>query len=263
MWKTEGVKGLFKGNGANCVRIVPNSAVKFFCYDHMAHGLLDLRRPFDKDAEMDGLPRWGGGAGAGIVAMSATYPLDMIRGRLTVQKSAADAAKSGGANYRGIYHAFTVIAQKEGFGAFYKGWTPSVIGVIPYVGLNFAIYETLKDQTVKMQGLRSASDLSVFAGLVCGGVAGAVGQTVAYPFDVCRRRLQVSGWVQAGVQAGGPVYTGMFDCFRRTVAEEGVSALFHGLSANYIKIMPSIAIAFVVYDQLKIILKTEIKISAG
>jgi solute carrier family 25 phosphate transporter 23/24/25/41 len=55
----------------------------------------------------------------------------------------------------------------------------------------------------------------------------------------------------------------MFDCFRRTVAEEGVSALFHGLSANYIKIMPSIAIAFVVYDQLKIILKPEIKISAG
>lgn len=165
----------------------------------------------------------------------------------------------GGRIIGGIYHAFTVIAQKEGFGAFYKGWLPSVIGVIPYVGLNFAIYETLKDQTVKLQGLKSSADLSVFSGLVCGGVAGAVGQTVAYPFDVCRRRLQVSGWAQAGV-AQGPVYKGMFDCFRRTVAEEGFSALFHGLSANYVKIMPSIAIAFVVYDQLKIILKPEVKI---
>ena len=28
--------------------------------------------------------------------------------------------------------------------AFYKGWLPSVIGVVPYVGLNFAVYETLK-----------------------------------------------------------------------------------------------------------------------
>ena len=253
MWKTEGMRGLFKGNGANCVRIVPNSAVKFFCYEHMAHGLLELRRTFDQNAEMDVLTRLGGGAGAGIVAMSATYPLDMIRGRLTVQKG-------GGENYRGIYHAATVIAQREGIGAFYKGWLPSVIGVIPYVGLNFAIYETLKDQTVKFQGLNSAAELSVLSGLVCGGIAGAVGQTVAYPFDVCRRRLQVSGWAQAGI-AKGPVYTGMLDCFRKTVAEEGVTALFHGLSANYVKIMPSIAIAFVVYDQLKIILKPEVKIT--
>lgn len=43
MWKTEGVKGLFKGNGANCVRIVLNSVVKFFCYEYMVYGLLDLR----------------------------------------------------------------------------------------------------------------------------------------------------------------------------------------------------------------------------
>ena len=116
---------------------------------------------------------------------------------------------------------------------------------------------------MKFQGLRSTSELRVFSGLVCGGIAGAVGQTVAYPFDVCRRRLQVSGWARAGAAVEGPVYAGMFDCFRRTVAEEGVSALFHGLSANYVKIMPSIAIAFVVYDQLKILLKPEVKISAG
>ena len=63
MWKTEGVRGLFKGNGANCVRIVPNSAVKFICYEHMAHGLLEFRRAFDENAEMDVLTRLGGGAG--------------------------------------------------------------------------------------------------------------------------------------------------------------------------------------------------------
>lgn len=33
IWRTEGFRGLFKGNGANCVRIVPNSAVKFFGYE--------------------------------------------------------------------------------------------------------------------------------------------------------------------------------------------------------------------------------------
>lgn len=33
IWGTEGFRGLFKGNGTNCARIVPNSAVKFFSYE--------------------------------------------------------------------------------------------------------------------------------------------------------------------------------------------------------------------------------------
>jgi len=37
------------------------------------------------DGRMTPLLRLSAGAGAGIVAMSATYPLDMVRGRLTVQ----------------------------------------------------------------------------------------------------------------------------------------------------------------------------------
>jgi solute carrier family 25 phosphate transporter 23/24/25/41 len=33
IWVNEGIKGFFKGNGANCARIVPNSAVKFYSYE--------------------------------------------------------------------------------------------------------------------------------------------------------------------------------------------------------------------------------------
>ena len=36
--------------------------------------------------------------------------------------------------------------------ALWRGWLPSVIGVIPYVGLNFSVYETLKDMTLKAYG---------------------------------------------------------------------------------------------------------------
>ena len=36
MAKTEGLAGMFKGNGANCVRIIPNSAVKFITYEHIS-----------------------------------------------------------------------------------------------------------------------------------------------------------------------------------------------------------------------------------
>jgi hypothetical protein len=45
-----------------------------------------------------------------------------------------------------------VVHLQEGIIALWKGWLPSVIGVIPYVGLNFAVYETLKDNVLKFYG---------------------------------------------------------------------------------------------------------------
>lgn len=244
--------------GANCIRIVPNSAVKFVTYEHVSRLILDSRRASDPHAEMNPLLRLGAGAVAGIIAMSATYPLDMVRGRLTVQ------GDGSAARYAGLTDAVRTIAREEGVRAFYKGWLPSVIGVIPYVGLNFAVYESLKEVAMRQAGLAHESELSVFTRLACGAVAGSVGQTVAYPLDVVRRRLQVSGWSASGAAAGeaaAPVYSGMVDCFVKTVRQEGPTALFKGLAPNYVKVVPSIAIAFVSFEQLKRLLGVRIRIS--
>lgn len=42
-------------------------------------------KKFADDAELTPVLRLGAGACAGIIAMSATYPMDMVRGRITVQ----------------------------------------------------------------------------------------------------------------------------------------------------------------------------------
>lgn len=54
---------------------------------------------------MTPLLRLSAGAGAGIIAMSATYPLDMVRGRLTVQEALNK-------QYTGIFHCASVIARE-------------------------------------------------------------------------------------------------------------------------------------------------------
>ncbi|KAF4353165.1 hypothetical protein CsatB_004685 [Cannabis sativa] len=267
IWRTEGLRGLFKGNGTNCARIVPNSAVKFYSYEQASKSILWFYRQQtgNEEAQLTPLLRLGAGACAGIIAMSATYPMDMVRGRLTVQ------TEKSPHQYRGIFHALSTVLREEGFRALYRGWLPSVIGVVPYVGLNFAVYESLKDYLVKTKpfGLvNDSGELSVTTRLACGAAAGTVGQTIAYPLDVIRRRMQMVGWKDAssivtGDGKGKPSleYTGMVDAFRKTVRYEGFGALYKGLVPNSVKVVPSIAIAFVTYEVVKDILGVEMRIS--
>ncbi|KAJ4876694.1 Mitochondrial adenine nucleotide transporter ADNT1 [Raphanus sativus] len=266
IWRTEGLRGLFKGNGTNCARIVPNSAVKFFSYEQASKGILYLYRqqPGNENAQLTPVLRLGAGATAGIIAMSATYPMDMVRGRLTVQTA------NSPYQYRGIAHALSTVLREEGPRALYRGWLPSVIGVVPYVGLNFAVYESLKDWLVKDNpfGLVENNELTIITRLSCGAIAGTVGQTIAYPLDVIRRRMQMVGWKDAssvvtgeGRSKGSLEYSGMIDAFRKTVRHEGFGALYKGLVPNSVKVVPSIAIAFVTYEMVKDVLGVEFRIS--
>ncbi|RXH93748.1 hypothetical protein DVH24_014324 [Malus domestica] len=217
-----------------------------------------------EDAQLTPILRLGAGACAGIIAMSATYPMDMVRGRITVQ------TENSPFQYRGMFHALSTVLREEGPRALYKGWLPSVIGVVPYVGLNFAVYESLKDWLIKSRpfGLVQDTDLSVTTRLACGAAAGTVGQTVAYPLDVIRRRMQMGGWSHAasvvsgdGISKAPLEYTGMIDAFRKTVRHEGFGALYKGLVPNSVKVVPSIALAFVTYEMVKDVLGVEIRIS--
>lgn len=112
------------------------------------------------------------------------------------------------------------------------------------MGLNFAVYESLKDWLIKTKPFGLVDDeLGVVTRLACGAAAGTVGQTVAYPLDVIRRRMQMVGWNHAASIVAGdgrskvPLeYTGMIDAFRKTVKYEGVRALYKGLVPNSVKV---------------------------
>jgi solute carrier family 25 (mitochondrial phosphate transporter), member 23/24/25/41 len=39
IWQDGGVRGFFQGNGLNCAKILPESAAKFFVYEHIKRAL--------------------------------------------------------------------------------------------------------------------------------------------------------------------------------------------------------------------------------
>lgn len=57
------------------------------------------------------------------MATCAVYPFDMVKTRLTVQRTSEQAKK-----YKGVRDAFATIAKEEGVWAFYKGMSTSILG---------------------------------------------------------------------------------------------------------------------------------------
>jgi solute carrier family 25 (adenine nucleotide translocator) protein 4/5/6/31 len=125
----------------------------------------------------------------------------------------------------------------------YNGFGVSVIGIIPYRGVYFGMYDSLS-------GLNPLRD---HPGALALGVKFAIAQTtaitagyVSYPFDTVRRRLQM----QSEKPKAEWLYNGTLDCLRKIVKEEGATALFKGAGANVIRTLGS-ALVLVLYDEVK------------
>ncbi|OQR90193.1 Mitochondrial Carrier (MC) Family, partial [Achlya hypogyna] len=86
--------------------------------------------------------------------------------------------------------------------------------------------------------------------LAIGSVSGAVAQTVSYPFDSVKKRLQAQ-------ELGTKRYAGMLDCFQKVAREEGVAALFRGTLPNLVRVVPYSAVMFASYEAAKKFLTTE------
>jgi solute carrier family 25 phosphate transporter 23/24/25/41 len=134
MWREEGWRGFMRGNGTNCIRIVPYSAVQFGSYN------LYRRQFFEREpgAVMTSLQRLFCGGIAGITSVVFTYPLDIVRTRLSIQTASfAALSESHKGQLPGMWSTMAMMYKSEGgVGALYRGIIPTVAGVAPYVRLS-------------------------------------------------------------------------------------------------------------------------------
>lgn len=133
-----------------------------------------------------------------------------------------------------------VVRKEGGVRALYRGIMATATGVAPYVGINFAAYEALRG-VITPPGKSSAPRK-----LLCGALAGSISQTLTYPFDVLRRKMQVTGMDALGVK-----YSGALDALQRILKTEGPRGLYRGLWPNLLKVAPSIATSFFTYELVK------------
>lgn len=246
----DGFMGFYKGNGASVLRIIPYAALHYMAYERYRCWFLNNCPSLGTGPLVDLLA----GSASGGTAVLCTYPLDLARTKLAFQVNSADQLSrslkraSPHPTYGGIMDVFRGVYSEGGVRALYRGVGPTLMGILPYAGLKFYIYEGLKAHVPEDY------KNSVTLKLSCGAAAGLFGQTLTYPLDVVRRQMQVQSQ-QQHEQFGGPRITGTFQGLMTIKQTQGWRQLFAGLSLNYIKVVPSVAIGFTAYDTMKHLLK--------
>jgi solute carrier family 25 (mitochondrial carrier protein), member 16 len=287
IYRDEGTFGLYRGHSATLLRIFPYAAIKFVAYEQIRAVI--IRR---KDHETP-FRRLISGSLAGVTSVFFTYPLEVIRVRLAFE-TRKDSRSSLSQIIKHIYHehppplpstlpvtassttaraaqvvasstieAIQAITPHAGLANFYRGFSATLMGMLPYAGMSFLTHDTAHDilrhpllakYTVTSFPPTAPSanyphgrpaPLRTWAELLSGGLAGMVSQTASYPLEVIRRRMQVGGAVGDGHRLRVAETTTLI--FR----EKGLAGFWVGLGIGYVKVIPMVAVSFYVYERGK------------
>ncbi|KAJ5166043.1 Mitochondrial carrier protein LEU5 [Penicillium capsulatum] len=279
----EGAKGLFKGHSATLLRIFPYAAIKFLAYEQVR--AVVISSPDQETA----FRRLISGSLAGITSVFFTYPLELVRVRLAFETTKASrsslvdicrqiyrervrppstgpAAVSSHPTSAPVTAAETVTSTvtrtvpRSGLANFYRGFGPTILGMLPYAGVSFLTHDTVGDwlrlptvapyttipesESKPKKGSRQPQ-LTAAAELFSGAIAGLVSQSSSYPFEVIRRRMQVGGAVGDGHRLG------IVETAHKIWLERGFRGFWIGLTIGYIKVIPMVATGFFVYERMK------------
>jgi len=233
----EGVVSLWRGNTANVIRYFPTQALNFAFRD-------TYKAMFAFKKERDGYAKWmmgnlASGGAAGATSLLFVYSLDYARTRLA--NDAKSAKKGGERQFNGLVDVYKKTLASDGIAGLYRGFMPSVAGIIVYRGLYFGMYDSIKPVVLvgPLEGNFLASFLLGWTVTTGAGIA-------SYPLDTIRRRMMMT--------SGEAVkYKGTLDAGRQIIAAEGVKSLFKGAGANILRGVAGAGVLSI-YDQVQLLL---------
>ncbi|KAI9803726.1 MAG: hypothetical protein M1833_000638 [Piccolia ochrophora] len=222
----EGFVSLWRGNTANVIRYFPTQALNFAFRD-------TYKSMFAYKKERDGYGKWmmgnlASGGAAGATSLLFVYSLDYARTRLA--NDAKHAKKGGERQFNGLVDVYKKTLASDGIGGLYRGFGPSVLGIVVYRGLYFGMYDSIKPVVLvgPLEGNFLASFLLGWTVTTGAGVA-------SYPLDTAVK------------------YKSSADAFRQIVAKEGVKSLFKGAGANILRGVAGAGVLSI-YDQAQLLM---------
>jgi solute carrier family 25 protein 16 len=288
IYRSDGGRGLYRGHSATLLRIFPYGGIKFLAYEQVRALLIH-----NKDEETH-IRRFLAGSIAGCFSVFATYPLEVIRVRLAfetksqnriglaeicrtiynekppaprappVPQSVAAVSQHAASAIAASSQAVSAVTQQRGFINFFRGFTPTIWGMIPYAGASFVTHDAagdfmrkpsiapyavlpLSERSQRQLAPGKPAPLRAWAELATGALAGLVSQTLSYPLEVVRRRMQVGGVVGDGHRLT------MMEVSKNIYRAKGIRGFYIGLGIGYVKVVPMVATSFYVYERMKVV----------
>ncbi|XP_023588881.1 mitochondrial carrier protein SCaMC-3L, partial [Trichechus manatus latirostris] len=222
-----GFRSLWRGNGINVLKIAPEYAIKFSVFEQCKNYFCGIHGtpPFQERIL----------AGSLAVAISQTLinPMEVLKTRLTLGRTG---------QYKGLWDCARQILEQEGPRAFYRGYLPNMLGIIPYACTDLAVYETMRCFWRKSG--RDMEDPSGLVSLSSVTLSTTCGQMASYPLTLVRTRMQA----QDTMEGLNPTMCGVF---QRILAQQGLPGLYRGMTPTLLKVLPAGGISYLVYEVMK------------
>lgn len=99
--------------------------------------------------------------------------------------------------YSSIFDCARKLYREHGMWIFYRGYIPNLVGILPYAGIDLALYETFKTLYVKAlnrstekSGTQKLTGPPVYVSLTAGACSSVCGQVATYPLALIKTKLQ-------------------------------------------------------------------------
>ncbi|VDP93761.1 unnamed protein product [Echinostoma caproni] len=181
MLKEGGVGSLWRGNGVNCLKIAPESAIKFQAYEQYKQWLGPVFGD-EKNGPVSLQTKFFAGAFAGATSQTIIYPMEVLKTRMCLRKSG---------QYSSIFDCAKKLYHDNGWRIFYRGYVPNMLGILPYAGIELALFETFKQSYVKFTNSgKEGCTPPVYVSVTAGALSSVCGQLATYPLALVRTKLQ-------------------------------------------------------------------------
>jgi len=239
----EGFFSLYKGLTAVYCGIIPKMAVRFVTFEQYREALQRVAPPPPKGAEYNPSVNFFAGLACGLTeAVVIVTPAEVCKIRMQSQyNSLIDPAQLAKRKYTNVIQTAFTITREEGISALYKGIVPTMLRQGCNQAVNFTTYHLFKEKILKYQNKK---ELDHWQSLLLGGISGGFGPMANNPLDVVKTRMQ-----KQVITSDKPAkYRGIIQSIGLIYKEEGIFALWKGITPRLMRIMPGQAITFMTYE---------------